>query len=546
MVWTRKLTTACVLVGWFLAMVECRGITVDHRPSNHLPLGADGGSLKGLNIPAKDRPRWIYSLHVTMSKNSGLSSEAASKLDEHSQKATRGTALVSDSTAYIGDHITLHGRELPPDEPLDIVWHTARGGWGIVQGNEVIGPQFQHRSEVIDTVSTDAYGTVTHEWMLPEDYGGDHRIELQTNAGQVVAETSVTVVPWFELDTTRVQLGESFTITGYGLGPNAITNNYQIAWDNGVVGFMTGTMNNGTATAEVRAAGPPGDHVLQVWRNLRGIPFLQNNTQSPFGPVAGGRQSVWTVTVEPPETPPEPTSMDSLVSEEPLDSHFPPLDVESDATLGITPTSGQPGTSARLHGRAFPPSTTVDLTWYTHVGNRVAGTPIEPEPREDVLPTVTTDESGAFSLDLTIPNGMGGTRPIVAEVGGTKVAVTGFVMQPDIVTFEPTSGPVGTEIDIELTGIGWPTYENAYFFVYDNRSLGYVCGVDMEKDVGVVRTKLRACGEPGWHFIDVYPSFFETKEELPDVGEKAHLSYQNNHPVRALPAMHLAFEITEQ
>ena len=480
-----------------------------------------------------------------MTNKRGLSQDLKSRLDTTRQTSHTGTLIPSDQTAYVGDEITFRGRNLPAEQPIDLIWHTADGGWGIVEGNEVIGPQFQPRSVRIATVSTDSDGAFTEQWTIPEDYGGEHRVEARTSDGQVVAKTSMTITPWFELERTSAPLGGTFTITGYGLGPNMITNNYQIAWDNGMVGFMTGTMNRGTATAEVRAVGPVGDHILQVWRNLRGVPFLQNNTQSPFGPVGGDRQSVWTVEVTEMEEEPAPTSMDALVKERPLESHYPPLDEPGGANLSITPTSGQPGTSAFIQGDGFGPDTRVDLVWYTHVGNRVAGNPITPEPLPELLPTVSTDASGSFQEEVTIPEGMGGTRPIVAEVDGRSVAHTGFVMQPNIVSFAPTSGPIGTEIEIELTGIGWPTYENAYFFVYDNRPLGYVCGVDMEKGEGIVRTVIEAAGAPGYHFIDIYPSFFEIQEDLPDFEQKAHLSYRDNHPVRSLPALHLAFEVTE-
>lgn len=475
-----------------------------------------------------------------------MSADLRARLDDRRQTAHTGMLVARPEEAYVGDTITIEGRNLPTNEAVDVFWETAVGGWGVMEGNEVTGPQFKPRIKQIASVSTDATGAFTIDWEIPEDYGGEHRMTVRTGDGTSITTTSVTITPWFEIVDTSVPLSETFQIHGYGLGPNMITNNYQIAWDNGMVGFITGTMNSGTATADIRAVGPVGTHVIQVWRNLRGVPFLQNNTQSPFGPVGGERQASWSVEVTPPETEPAAIRMDSLVQEDPLESHYPEVDDDTEAELEITPTSGQPGTTAFIRGEQFPPETTVDLIWYTHVGNRIAGQPITPEPLPEVLPTVTTDESGEFHVEVTIPQGMGGTRPIVAEVEGSSVAVTGFVMQPQVVTFEPTEGPVGTDIEIELTGIGWPTYENAYFFVYDNRPLGYVCGVDMEKGEGIVRTEIQATGEPGYHFIDVYPSFFETKEELPDVEQKAHLSYRNNHPVRPLPAINLAFEITDE
>jgi hypothetical protein len=312
-----------------------------------------------------------------------------------------------------------------------------------------------------------------------------------------------------------------------------------------MVGIMTGVMNRGTATANVRAVGHVGDHVIQIWRNYRGVPFLQNNTQSPYGPVAGGRQSSWKVEVTDPEEPQPTMWTDPQFDETPLPVHYPEIDEDTDAELEITPTSGKPGTQAFIKGSNFPPETEVDLVWFRHQGHRVKGIPITPVPKPDVLPTVTTDETGAFQVEVEIPSDVGSTRPITAEVDGRSVAVTGFMMQPDVLDISPEKGPVGTEIDIKLQGVGWTIYENAPYFTYDNKPLGYVCGVDDDDANGVTHIKIRASGEPGLHYIDAYPAIFEMRDDEPNFEITPHLSYLDNHPMRPLPAFHFTFEVTE-
>lgn len=477
-----------------------------------------------------------------MDGDSGISNELEERLGKHRESDHTGVLVLSSSEGYVGDTITLKGRNLEPNETHEILWHSSVGKWGVLEGNEVIGPQYQPRTDTITTVTADEDGRFEETWEIPEDYGGEHTIELRIGE-KTVDEATYTVRPWFEIDRTEAPLGETFTIIGYGLGPNFLQNNYQITWDNGMVGFMTGVMNRGTSTAEVRAVGPVGKHPIEVWRNYRGVPFLQNNTQSPFGPVGGDRQSAWTVEVTEMESTPPSIWIDQMWDESPLGAHMPDPDRETEAEIEITPSSGQSGTDAFIEGRNFPASTDVDLVWYTHEGHRVQGIPITPEPRPGVLPTVTTDEDGSFQAEVTIPTALGATRPITAEIDGESVAVTGFMMQPEIESVSPTSGPVGTNIEIELSGIGWPMYENAYYFVYDNSPVGYICGLEVEE--GLIRTELKAAGEPGYHFIDIYPGIFDMKEDKPDFVLKPHLSYVNNHPVRPLPALHIAFEVTE-
>lgn len=482
-----------------------------------------------------------------MSDDANISADLENTLRgyRHGGDDTAGALAVSDDEGYVGDAITFRGRNLPATEQFTVQWQTVDGNWGVLEANEVVGPQYQPRTETVTTVTTDDDGRFDHRWEVPEDYGGSHAIELLDDDGGVVDRTEFDIQPWFEVDRTEAPLGETFTITGYGIGPSMLTNNYQIAWDNGIVGFVTGVKNRGTATAQVRAVGPPGEHVLQVWRNHRGVPFLQNNTQSPFGPVAGGRQSTWTVAVTEPDGEPRRCWIDQQLHEEPIPTHYPELDEDTAAELAVTPTCGQAGTTVRLSGLDFPPETTVELVWHRHQGHRVKGIPITPEPKPDVLPTVTTDEDGEFSEEITIPPDVGSTRPITAVVDGHSVAVTGFMMQPSISSFTPKEGPVGTDIEIELSGVGWPVYENAPYFVYDNKLLGYVCGVDDDDESGITRARFRASGEPGYHFIDVYPSIFQMQDDEPDFEIMPHLSYIDNHPVRPLPAWHFCFEITE-
>jgi len=481
-----------------------------------------------------------------MADDSNISSDLEDALGRHrSGDTTTGNLVLSDEKAYVGDEITLLGRNLPAEEEFELVWHSTQGRWGVLEANEVIGPQFRPRTETIERIRTDADGQFDVDWEIPEDFGGDHRIEVKRPNQGAVGVASIEVVPHFVIDRNDAPLGEAFTVTGYGLGPSVHQNNYQVAWDNGTVGYMTSVMNRGTATAQVRAVGPPGEHVVQVWRNYRGIPYLQNNTQSPYGPVADGRQSVWTVEVTEPEEEPRTAWSDPVFDETPISTHYPEIDEDTEAELTVTPTSGQAGTTVFIRGEEFPPDTEVDLVWYRHVGEQIQGGPVHPEPDYSVLPTATSDEDGSFQVEVDIPPSEGSTRPIVAEVEGRSVAITGFMVQPSIKTFSPTEGPVGTEIEIELTGIGWPAYENSPFFVYDNKPLGYACGMTDEDKTDVVRTVLRASGEPGYHFIDVYPSIFEMQDDGLEIEVKPHLSYIDNHPVRPLPALHMTFEITE-
>ncbi|MCU4717889.1 hypothetical protein [Halapricum hydrolyticum] len=476
---------------------------------------------------------------------SDFSSELQDRLDDRRAGSSKGTLALSEQEGYVGDELTLLGRNLSADEQYDLVWHTSDGRWAVIEANRVVGPQYSPRTEPIATVRTDESGEFDETWTIPEDYGGSHKITVENDEG-VAARAEFEVRPWFELDRTQTELGEAFVVRGYGIGPSLESNNFQIAWDNQFVGFITGVINRGTATARIRAVGPPGEHVIQVWRNYRGVPFVANNTQSPLGSVGGDRANAWTVEVTEPDSSPPTMWVDELFEEQPFEAHYPELDADTEAELEIAPQCGPAGTQAIITGRNFPPNAAVDLKWYQHVGEGIRGLEVTPTVRPGILPTVTADADGRFQVEFEIPPAEGSTRPILAEVDGRSVAATGFMMQPSIETFEPTSGPVGTEIEIELSGIGWTAYESAPFFVYDNAPLGYACGTSEDLRSPTVRTVLQATGEPGYHFIDVYPSIFEMEDDEPEFEIRPHLSYLDNHPVRPLPACHMVFEVTEE
>jgi hypothetical protein len=482
---------------------------------------------------------------------SEISADLRDRLQEHrdSGGAQQGTLVLSDDAGCVGDTLTLKGRNLPAETSLDVVWHSVQGEWGVLRGNELLDPQYSPRTDTILSVTTDEDGSFTADWQVQQDYGGEHVVELHDEDGVTVASAEYSIEPHFELDRTEAPMGERFHLTGYGLGPSRITNNYQATWDNKFVGFMTGVQNRGTTNAEITAVGPPGEHVLTLWYSPEGMPYLQDYTSSPFGPPLGDKQSKWVVEVTEPEEAPPTATMDPLIDEEPLPSHTIEPDRDTDAELEITPTSGQAGTDAIISGSSFPPETEVDLVWYTHAGHRFMDDPIKPVARPDKLPSVVTDEDGAFQLDVEIPADIGETRPIAAEVDGESVATTAFMLQPHIIDITPTEGPVGTEITVELAGIGWALYDNNYSVLYDNSLAGYFCShnrIDSDEPPELVEFTLSASGDPGYHFIDVIPTFNDNQVDDFKLENRPHLSYLDNHPLRPLSGFRFAFEVTEQ
>ena len=95
---------------------------------------------------------------------------------------------------------------------------------------------------------------------------------------------------------------------------------------------------------------------------------------------------------------------------------------------------------------------------------------------------------------------------------------------------------------IQLNGVGWTETANIYTVVYDNRYIGYVCGFNSQGDVTI---PMQASGEPGWHFIDLYPAIYKGDETAQVQNFRIpQLTYAADHPGETLPAFHYAFRVT--
>ena len=105
-----------------------------------------------------------------------------------------------------------------------------------------------------------------------------------------------------------------------------------------------------------------------------------------------------------------------------------------------------------------------------------------------------------------------------------------------------SSGPAGTPFRIHLKGVGWTETANIYNLVYDNMYTGYACGFNSQGDVTVF---MPATGEPGWHFVDLYPGIYKGQETRPNNFRIPQLTYAADHPGEDLPAFHFAIEVTE-
>lgn len=207
-------------------------------------------------------------------------------------------------------------------------------------------------------------------------------------------------------------------------------------------------------------------------------------------------------------------------------------------TLSVAPTQGNVDTPATLEGGGFSPGASVELVWQTMEGNRVSGSGYQ----EIFWPlgTVTADATGAIRFPFKVPFDLGGpSHRIEARLGKDVAATTNYTILRTA-KIAPTSGPVGTTIELHMTGGGWTQFDNIVAVTYDNVFMGFQCSFNSQ---GNMTIWLPAAGKPGLHTIDVWPALYWGPDSGPTPWKIAHLS-DGDQPTK-IPKYHFEFMITE-
>jgi hypothetical protein len=206
--------------------------------------------------------------------------------------------------------------------------------------------------------------------------------------------------------------------------------------------------------------------------------------------------------------------------------------------LVATPAFSGIGQPVVVAGNGFTAGKTYKLNWNTVVGNRMTGAGWEEQAR--VIAEGTADAAGRAEFRFSVPDDLGGVHNLWVDAEGAKKQGA-YWIAPTALALDVARGPVGTTFRIHLKGVGWSETANIYTVVYDNATSGYACAFNSQGDVEIF---MQATGEPGWHFIDLYPAIYKGKETRPNNYRLPQLTYADDHPGEDLPRFRFAFEVT--
>jgi hypothetical protein len=445
-----------------------------------------------------------------------------------------GRLTLTPEHGPVGTQVTANGQGFPANTVLDLVWESYDGRWAIEQRdgqdwNAFQGIVFEERFERIVRVETDGQGRFNTTFKIPEDYGGMHDVyvigeERKLNKAGFRIDVSAQLSP------QEGPLGTPIAVTVQGLNPaHPFEGWYQLYYDNHFAGCLTAVTTRGTARAEIPAVGELGKHLIAIEAATYGAPFIQHEVSSysyvktfhlPFELISGE-----------PMLPPPPQEQITIEKPGVVPSHQPGIPhLWSD--LAEIPAR----TAFKLFGQGFPPNVELELRWIDVAGDRVSevhpgrfGTGFQELPR--ALGKVHTDKQGAFEVRIVPDSVQGGAHPIEVWHHEKLLAQTYIGISRWPYPLRPKAGPVGTSITVEVDGVGWTEHENEVAFTYDNSYVGYACGADL---MGKILPKVHATGRPGWHFIDLYPTFRNSPDFLdgrdkPNFYRRPILTWQD-HP----------------
>lgn len=506
-------------------------------------------------------------------------------------------------SGVVGSSVTATATGLEPGAQVNLAWESANARWNVNADGRFLGITASKTLTHVAEATVDAGGTATFDFRVPEDYGYTHNVFVVAGDASV-ARQGFTVVPNLTVSPTSGPVGTPMTVTLTGVGYSF----WQLAWhllyDGAQTGWLSAITTRGTATAVIPASGATGLHTLQVLSGTHPVPYLNQQQAPTYNPhVPTVLASSFDITEGAPVRP-QAAELQSLPRE-------PFVAAGAGASAGGTgePTltldhgSGTVGSAIAVHGAGFPAGARVGLTWTTTRGNDIISGLV---PATLELGSVVVASDGSFDTIVATPDDLGGSHTLVAtaatatnpatatttaatttshattttrattttpaattaaaatvaaNVAAQSEAVASYTITPSVVAVTPSVVAPAGDITITVKGVGWSDTANIYTFVMDNGYLGYGCGVNSQGDVTV---HLKAPGQLGTHFIDVYPSIYRGVISAPgapppprlEPGQDASLLPGANgtffqlpmlnwrdHPGEELPAFHLAFEV---
>jgi hypothetical protein len=162
--------------------------------------------------------------------------------------------------ATVGAAATLNARSLPADSEVELLWTTQVGN------RSVTG--FEERTSTLGKTRTDASGSFTWPFTVPDDLGGYHTLQAKIG-GEVVAKTTLYILASaFPLSVDRGPSGTRTTVHLKGVGWTETEQMYLLDYDNSFTGYACAFQSRGDLTIYLTVSGAPGWHYIDMYPGI--------------------------------------------------------------------------------------------------------------------------------------------------------------------------------------------------------------------------------------------------------------------------------------
>ncbi len=457
---------------------------------------------------------------------------------------------LSPEKGPVGTAFTVEAEGLPPGRSVEFQWSTVEATYVLDAGPEDVVYQRRQFKEIrvpLGRAVVDDHGRVTATFAAPEDYGEVHDVYAVVD-GQDVARGGFRIIRTATMTPTAGPVGTPITIVIKGLGWQPRECCVAVTYDNKYVGLVTAVTTRGTAVFQIRAAGPPGEHVIRLMGGSNATPYL-NPEQSPIAHIP---RFTFTFNVTADNGPPPATlEWPETALTGPWDDGLPRTTgsgSRASAGVRVEPQAGPILSAATVRATGLTPGSEVDLYWMTAVGNRLS--PSGWSLQEVPLARATVSADGTLTAPIQVPDGLGGWHAIKLVADRQVVGEAFYFVERSLVKVTPLRVRAGETFTVQIKGVGWTELDNGVAVTYDNAYMGFACGFNSNGDVTI---NLVATGGPGTHLIDLYPMVYRS-------GNRDHatefwafnvpfLTALRDHPGLALgyrlPIFRLAIEVVE-
>ncbi|MDW0109795.1 hypothetical protein [Sporosarcina aquimarina] len=478
----------------------------------------------------------LFLMFILAACSNNKSEDKSSEDNTEKEPVLKNNIELSVNEASINEEVHFTIDDLDANTDVQLEWTEVEGTYTIQNLYEFIGTEYTSKEISLVSGTSNEEGKWEGSFKVPEGFGGDHTLFV-TSDDKKIGQKGFFVRPSFTLKPESGPVGTEVTLEVEGLGWKTYKSMWNLTYDNKYTGMVSGVSTNGKAKAVFRASGNVGKHFLSLRSGYLGSPYINHESSPHSGWPAP--DFVFEVTDEAPIT-------DKYVEETPKAASggvkMPDLENKKDVEVTMNKEEGIVGEKVTMKASNLPKNKEVELVWNTMKGSRVTDSGFDEE--SSIMDSISSDADGNAEYEFAIPDDLGGLpHRIDLKVGDEIYGQTYLRITPSIVNISPSSGPAGTEISITIKGGGWTEYDNAYYLTYDNAYTGYMCAFNSQ---GTLEYKVIATGEPGYHVIDMYPGVYQQQEIETDMTLIPQLTYREDHPGSAMPAIRYGFEVTEK